>query len=108
MAECKTCGATIEVPEGWSVGPAVRRHYWEAHPERMQKTRADEALPPAKKAGRKKAKPAGGGGCLTGLALSLCRGEGPGRPMTRYRYRPVVPSVRADATARMSRSLRAT
>jgi hypothetical protein len=53
MAECKTCGATIEVPEGWSVGPAVRRHYWEAHPERMQKTRADkqgeEALPPAKK-----------------------------------------------------------
>ena len=31
MAECKTCGATIEVPEGWSVGPAVRRHYWEAH-----------------------------------------------------------------------------
>ncbi len=41
MADCKTCGATIEVPEGWSVGPAVRRHYWEAHPERMQKTRAD-------------------------------------------------------------------
>jgi hypothetical protein len=56
MAECRTCGATIEVPEGWSVGPAVRRHYWEAHPERMQKTRADkqgeEALPPATK-GRK-------------------------------------------------------
>jgi hypothetical protein len=50
MAECRTCGATIEVPEGWSVGPAVRRHYWEAHPERMQKTRADKqaekALPP--------------------------------------------------------------
>jgi hypothetical protein len=42
MAECRTCGATIEVPEGWSVGPAVRRHYWEAHPERMQKTRMDK------------------------------------------------------------------
>jgi hypothetical protein len=54
MAECRTCGATIEVPEGWSIGPAVRRHYWEAHPERMQKTRADkqaeEAIPPKKKA----------------------------------------------------------
>ena len=51
MAECRTCGATIEVPEGWSVGPAVRRHYWEVHPERMQKTRADkkaeEAIPSA-------------------------------------------------------------
>lgn len=51
MAECRTCGATIEVPEGWSVGPAVRRHYWEAHPERMQKTQADkkaeEAIPSA-------------------------------------------------------------
>ena len=62
MAECKTCGATIEVPEGWSVGPAVRRHYWEAHPERMQKTQADkraeEGLPPAKKGGRKKVNPA--------------------------------------------------
>ncbi|HEX2054064.1 MAG TPA: hypothetical protein VHJ78_10120 [Actinomycetota bacterium] len=49
MAECRTCGATIEVPEGWSTGPAVRRHYWEQHPERMQKKRADkeaeEALP---------------------------------------------------------------
>lgn len=59
MAECKTCGATIEVPEGWSVGPAVRRHYWEAHPERMQKTRADkqaeEALPPKKRTAGKKA-----------------------------------------------------
>ena len=62
MAECKTCGATIEVPEGWSVGPAVRRHYWEAHPERMQKTRADnqaeQALPQPKKRGRKKPAPA--------------------------------------------------
>ena len=62
MAECKTCGATIEVPEGWSVGPAVRRHYWEAHPERMQKTRADnqaeQALPAPNKNRRKKVAPA--------------------------------------------------
>lgn len=58
MAECRTCGANIEVPEGWSVGPAVRRHYWEAHPERMQKTQADkraeQGLPPAEKSSRKK------------------------------------------------------
>lgn len=50
MATCKTCGATIEVPEGWSTGPAVRRHYWAEHPDRMLKPRADqeaeEALPP--------------------------------------------------------------
>lgn len=50
MATCKTCGVTIEVPEGWSVGPAVRRHYWEQHPERMEKTRADRkaeaSIPP--------------------------------------------------------------
>lgn len=42
MAVCRTCGATIEVPRGWSVGPAVRRHYWEVHPDRMQRTRADQ------------------------------------------------------------------
>ncbi len=36
--ECKTCGAIIDIPDGWSVGPAVRRHYWEQHPDRMQKT----------------------------------------------------------------------
>lgn len=50
MAVCRTCGATIQVPEGWSVGPAVRRHYWEVHADRMQKTRADrkaEATIPA-------------------------------------------------------------
>lgn len=43
MAKCKTCGKTIRVPGGWPVGPAVRRHYWAAHPERMQRTRADQA-----------------------------------------------------------------
>lgn len=52
MAECRTCGATIEVPEGWSVGPAVRRHYWEAHPERMQKTRVDKQAEDAMVRGR--------------------------------------------------------
>ena len=36
---CRTCGAEIQIPEGWSVGPAVRRHYWEVHPERMQQSR---------------------------------------------------------------------
>ena len=28
---CRTCGAVIRVPEGWSHGPAVRRHYWSKH-----------------------------------------------------------------------------
>ncbi|MDQ3982243.1 MAG: hypothetical protein M3271_06130 [Actinomycetota bacterium] len=32
---CRTCGETIEVPEGWSHGPAVRRHYWAEHREVM-------------------------------------------------------------------------
>ena len=43
MATCRTCGKEIEVPDGWAVGPAVRRHYWAAHAERMQRTRADRA-----------------------------------------------------------------
>ncbi|HLI57414.1 MAG TPA: hypothetical protein VKY26_10350 [Actinomycetota bacterium] len=43
MATCKTCGAAIEIPEGWGVGASVRRHYWSEHPERMLKTRADKA-----------------------------------------------------------------
>lgn len=34
---CRTCGAEITIPEGWRIGPAVRRHYWEAHPERMER-----------------------------------------------------------------------
>ncbi len=50
MARCKTCGATIAVPEGWSVGPAVRKHYWEQHPERMERARperdAETTMPP--------------------------------------------------------------
>jgi hypothetical protein len=52
MATCKTCGATIDVPEGWAVGPAVRRHYWQEHTDRMIARRADRAaeaaLPPAR------------------------------------------------------------
>lgn len=38
--DCKACGEPIEVPEGWSVGPAVRKHYWMHHPERMQRASA--------------------------------------------------------------------
>lgn len=41
MAVCRTCGVEIEVPEGWSVGPAVRKHYWNEHPQRMEAKRAD-------------------------------------------------------------------
>ena len=43
MATCKTCGVEIPVPEGWSVGPAVRKHYWSEHPQRMEQKRADRA-----------------------------------------------------------------
>ena len=34
--KCKTCGQTIRIPKGWSVGPAVRRHYWAKHRDVMQ------------------------------------------------------------------------
>ena len=34
---CKTCGAVIRVPKGWTVGPAARKHYWRKHPEVMRK-----------------------------------------------------------------------
>ncbi len=55
-ATCKTCGAAIAVPEGWSIGPAVRKHYWEAHAERMERGRADreaeEKLPPKSRGAR--------------------------------------------------------
>jgi hypothetical protein len=37
-ARCRTCGKAIRVPQGWGVGPAVRRHYWAKHPEVMQKS----------------------------------------------------------------------
>lgn len=43
MAKCTTCGKAIRVPKGWTVGPAVRRHYWAKHPERMEGARADRA-----------------------------------------------------------------
>ncbi|MGH2772076.1 MAG: hypothetical protein ACRDIU_02910 [Actinomycetota bacterium] len=59
MAKCTTCGKTIRVPDGWSIGPAVRRHYWAKHPERMERKRADraaEASIPSRQ--RRKAKPA--------------------------------------------------
>lgn len=41
MARCRACGEVIEVPKGWSVGPAVRRHYWARHRDRMERRRAD-------------------------------------------------------------------
>ena len=43
MAICRTCGAEIEIPEGWSVGAAARRHYWAEHPDRMLRGQADRA-----------------------------------------------------------------
>ncbi len=39
---CKTCGKVIRVPMGWSVGPAVRRHYWKQHRDNMQPPRKDK------------------------------------------------------------------
>jgi hypothetical protein len=33
---CKRCGKAIRVPQGWTIGPAVRRHYWAKHREVMQ------------------------------------------------------------------------
>ena len=41
---CKLCDKKIRMPQGWTRGPAVRRHYWKQHPEIMQ--------PDGKKAGR--------------------------------------------------------
>lgn len=35
-ALCHTCGRRIRIPEGWTVGPAVRRHYWAKHRTVMQ------------------------------------------------------------------------
>lgn len=53
MAKCKTCGKTIRVPAGWTVGPAARKHYWRNHPERMEgkkaDTKAERALPPKRR-----------------------------------------------------------
>ncbi len=36
-ARCHTCGARIRIPDGWTVGPAVRRHYWAKHRTVMQR-----------------------------------------------------------------------
>jgi hypothetical protein len=33
---CRICKRSIRIPEGWSLGPAVRRHYWRKHREIMQ------------------------------------------------------------------------
>ena len=33
---CHTCNKPIHVPQGWTAGPAVRRHYWRHHPGVMQ------------------------------------------------------------------------
>lgn len=33
---CKTCGKRIYRPKDWSVGAAVRKHYWKYHPEVMR------------------------------------------------------------------------
>ena len=38
--KCKTCDEEIIVREGAAAGPAVRRHYWEKHPETMNRTKA--------------------------------------------------------------------
>lgn len=35
-ALCHTCGARIRIPDGWTIGPAVRRHYWAKHRTVMQ------------------------------------------------------------------------
>ena len=35
-ATCRTCGKRIRIPDGWTAGPAVRRHYWAKHREVMQ------------------------------------------------------------------------
>lgn len=54
MAKCKTCGKTIRVPKGWTIGPAVRKHYWRAHTDVMERAHADrkaeESLPARRRA----------------------------------------------------------
>ncbi|MGH2813317.1 MAG: hypothetical protein ACRDI1_11495 [Actinomycetota bacterium] len=60
--KCKTCGVTIRVPRGWGRGPAVRKHYWAKHPERMQGEQADrraERALPTRKKGARRARKAG-------------------------------------------------
>ncbi len=33
---CKRCDRAIRLPDGWTIGPAVRRHYWAKHRSVMQ------------------------------------------------------------------------
>lgn len=33
---CRICERAIYVPQGWSHGPAVRRHYWAKHRDVMR------------------------------------------------------------------------
>ena len=41
---CKACGRRVRIPKGWTRGPAVRRHYWAKHPEKMNRKRIDAAM----------------------------------------------------------------
>lgn len=54
MAKCKTCEKTIRIPNGWSIGSAVRRHYWSKHPEVMLQSKADNSAESALPAPRRK------------------------------------------------------
>ncbi len=38
-ARCNQCGKKIRIPNGWTVGPAVRKHYWAKHRDRMVRGR---------------------------------------------------------------------
>ncbi|MGH2752495.1 MAG: hypothetical protein ACRDK3_16740 [Actinomycetota bacterium] len=31
LPRCKACDRPIRIPQGWSTGAAVRRHYWSKH-----------------------------------------------------------------------------
>lgn len=33
--KCRTCGSRIRIPDGWTAGPAVRKHYWAKHRDVM-------------------------------------------------------------------------
>ena len=33
---CRLCERKIRIPQGWTRGPAVRKHYWARHPEVMR------------------------------------------------------------------------
>lgn len=35
LPRCKACDKPIRIPEGWSTGAGVRRHYWSKHREVM-------------------------------------------------------------------------